>query len=292
MPHSAQEIRRTLGLRSAGIGVYVGQHPAATSLSKTYGGQLLAQATVAATHTVDADRELHSLNAWFLMAGDTDRPVSYAVEKVRDGRSFSGRSVIATQEGGELLRLFASFHVPESGLSHAIEAPSAPAPDSLPTLNEVMRLASTVPHESWQREWAGIEVRYVPDHLDDRGTAPSRQQFWVRVRDRLPDDPALHRQVLTYLSDHMLLAASLASHGFMLGDPELPRATLNHAVWFHSHARADEWLLVDQRSPWAGGALGYSAATIHTSEGQFVASLAQEGLIRPRGELRRRLGFT
>jgi acyl-CoA thioesterase-2 len=292
VPHSAGSIRAALDLTRVDADAFVGRHAAGTTLSKTYGGQLLAQATAAATRTVAEVRELHSLTAWFLAAGTTGHAIRYEVERVRDGRTFTGRSVIARQGETELLRLFASFHVPEPGLQHAVTAPEAPGPESVPPLHEVMSRRSALPSAPWQREWAGLEVRYVPDHLRLDGEAPSRQQFWVRLRDRLPDDPTLHRQVITYLSDHMLLAAALVSHGFMLGDPELPRASLNHAIWFHSHARADEWLLVDQRSPWAGSALGYSAATVHTIDGQLVASVGQEGLIRPVGELRRKLGFS
>ena len=291
MPHTAANIAKTLELESAGPKTFLGRHPSGSRLTKSYGGQLVAQAAVAATRTVAIGRELHSLNALFLSAGTTDRPIVYEVEEVRNGRSFSSRSVRALQGEHEVLRLFASFHAPEPGLAHTTGPPEVLGPEAVPSLQDVMRRASTLSHAQWQREWAGLDVRYLPDHVSAVGVAPSRQQFWVRLRHPLPDDLALHRHVVTYLSDHLLLAASLVSHGFMLGDPELPRATLNHSVWFHGHARADEWLLFDQRSPWAGNALGFSIASIYTEGGTLVASLAQEGLIRPGGELRRSLGF-
>jgi acyl-CoA thioesterase II len=290
MPHSAEEILAMLDLETIDETTYVGGHQGSTRLAKVYGGQLFAQALVAASRTVASDRPVNSLQGHFLAAGSHDAPVRYQVESVRDGRSFSSRSVRAYQGDRQVLHLAASFHVPEEGLAHQSEMPAAPPPEDLPPLHEVMARVSTLPHEDWRHEWAGLDVRYVPDNLiDAAGRIPAVQQMWVKTRDQLPEDPAVHRQVLAYLSDHTLLAASLVPHGFMLGDPELPRATLNHSLWFHDDARADEWLLVDQRSPWAGGARGVSFASIHTADGRRIASMAQEGLIRPQGELRRRL---
>jgi acyl-CoA thioesterase-2 len=237
---------------------------------------------------VDGDRRPHSLHGHFLAPGTHDRPVRYEVEEVRDGTSFSSRAVRAIQGEREVLRLAASFHVPEPGFEHSTSMPRTPPPDALPLLHDVMAHASSISSDEWRAEWDGLEVRYVPDHLGGRA-APARQQLWVRVRDRLPDDIQLHREVVTYLSDHTILASSLIPHGFMLGDPDLPRATLNHSVWFHGDARADEWLLLDHTSPWAGGALGFAHGAVYTQDGTLVASLAQEGLIRPYGHLRERL---
>jgi acyl-CoA thioesterase-2 len=217
--------------------------------------------------------------------------VRYEVDEVRDGRSFSTRAVRAFQGDREVLVLLASFQPREPGLSHHGQMPAAPRPEHVPAVHDVMDVASTLSGKEWQAEWQGLDLRYVADNLDGaRGRTPAVQQVWVRVKRALPDDPALHRHVLAYLSDLTLLSASLLPHGLLFGDPELPRATLNHNVWFHADARADEWLLFDQRSPWAGGARGLSFASIFTQDGRHVASLAQEGLIRPRGELRRRLG--
>jgi acyl-CoA thioesterase-2 len=155
-----------------------------------------------------------------------------------------------------------------------------------------MHKASALSAEEWRQEWAGLDLRYIPDNLrsaSGRGTGV--QQLWVRVKQTLPDDPALHQHTLAYLSDLTLLSTSLLPHGIVFGAPDLPRATLNHSVWFHAPARADEWLFVDQHSPWAGGARGLSFASVYTVDGQLVASLAQEGLIRPLGEMRQRLGM-
>ncbi|RYE40769.1 MAG: acyl-CoA thioesterase II [Hyphomicrobiales bacterium] len=290
MPTSA-EIVALLSLQKLGGDIFVGQQPHSSTLEKVYGGQLFGQAVVAARVTVeDPFRTAHSLQAYFLDAGRHGSPVHYHVDRLRDGRSFSARSVLAIQDGRPLLRLMASFHVPEPGLSHAEPMPTVAPPDKLPSIQDVIRDRSTLPDEPWRREWDGLDIRYVPDNLANiRLHRPGRQQIWIRVCDPLPDDPALHREVLTYLSDIGLLNTALVPHGMVMGAPELPRATLNHSVWLHAPARPDTWLLIDQRSPRAVGARALSFAEVFTAEGRHVASFAQEGLIRPRGALRQQL---
>jgi acyl-CoA thioesterase-2 len=291
MPN-ASEIVKLLDLSQVGPGHFVGDHPEMSLLTKVFGGQLVGQALVAAARTVDESRPAHSLQATFLEPGFHGDPVRYDVEAVRDGRSFSTRAVRAFQGDREVLSVTASFQPREPGLVHQVPMPAAPRPDDVPPLYELMDTASTLSGEDWRAEWVGVEMRYVAHNLDGaHGRIPAVQQLWIRVTQALPDDPALHRHVLAYLSDLTLLSTSLLPHGLLLGAPELPRATLNHSVWFHADARADEWLLFDQRSPWAGGARGLSFASIFTEDGQHVASLAQEGLIRPRGEMRQRLGL-
>jgi acyl-CoA thioesterase-2 len=289
---SASEIVDLLDLSQVGTGRFIGGHPAASLLAKVYGGQLFGQALVAAARTVDESRPAHCLQATCLEPGTHADPVRYDVQKLRDGRSFSTRAVRASQGDREVLSLTASFQPCEPGLSHQAQMPPAPRPEDLPPLHDVMAAASTLSGEEWRDEWEGLDIRYVADNLVGApGRLPAVQQMWVRVKETLPEDSALHRHVLAYLSDLTLLSASLLPHGFVFGAADLPRATLNHSVWFHADARADEWLLVDQRSPWAGGARGLSFASVFTEDGRHVASLAQEGLIRPRGELRRRLRF-
>lgn len=294
MPATAAEIVRLLDLERNGADLFVGPRPRRSALEKTYGGQLVGQALVAAARTVDDCRPAHSLHGLFLAAGNPTEPVTHEVARVRDGRSFSLRTVSSRQGGREVFRLTASFQPVEEGLAHQLKMPVVPSPGDVPTLHEVMRSSSSLEHEEWRAEWAGVELRYIPDNLarSTNGEGPGVQQLWVRVNGALPDDAALHRHVIAYLSDLTLLSTSLLPHGIMLGSAELPRATLNHSVWFHQDARADEWLLVDQRSPWAGGARGLSFAAIYTADGAHVASLAQEGLIRPHGQLRRRLGLS
>ena len=291
MPRSAEEIVRLLTLEQVTGSRYRGPQPEQTTLVKAYGGQTLAQGLAAAAHTVTPRRPPHSVQAFFVQPADTRRPVDYDVESVHDGRSVSARVVRACQDGRLLAQLFASFQEPEIGFEHSMSPPaSVPPPEELPSLADVMHTASDLDAEEWRREWEALDLRYRSDQpTDAAGTGPGTQQLWVRVRGRLPDDPALHRQVLAYLSDLTLLAASLRPHGLTVGASELPRATMNHTVWFHADARVDEWLLIDQRSPWAGGARGLAFGSIHTRHGLLVASLAQEGMIRPYGGLRTRL---
>ncbi|QCX26521.1 acyl-CoA thioesterase [Nocardioides jishulii] len=283
------ELLALLDLDCPWPGHLVGGQPPASMLDKVYGGQLLAQALVAMTRTVDLDRRAHAVQGTFFHPGNHVDALHYDVEKLRDGRSFSVRSVVASQDSRELLRATASFQVPEPGLAHSPAAPPAPPPDDLPSLADVIRDHSELDDAPWRREWPGVDVRYVDALLDSPDpTGPGRQQVWMKVRRTLPDDPVLHHQVLTYLSDLTLVNASLVPHGILVGAPELPRATLNHTVWLHEDVRADEWFLVDQTSPWAGGARGFSRAEVF-QDGRHVASYAQEGLIRPRGDLRKRL---
>jgi acyl-CoA thioesterase II len=289
MPTST-ELIRLLSVEPLGDDRFLGHQPSTSILAKTYGGQLFGQALASAAQTVDVDRVAHSVQIACLEAGRHDVPLQYQVERTRDGRSFSARTVVATQEDRVLMHLHASFQVPERGLQHAAPMPDTPAPSELPSLQDVMRDYSSLPDEPWRREWQGIDIRYVPDRMETSlREQQGVQQVWLRVQNRLPDDPALHLHVLAYLSDLGLLNTSLVPHGFVLGAPELPRATLNHTIWFHGEVRADEWLLVDQHSPWAGGARGLSFGRVFSADGRQVASLAQEGLVRPYGALRARL---
>ena len=292
MPSSAAEIVRILDLQDDAVDHYAGGHPDESLLAKVYGGQLIAQALVAATRTVPAGRPVHSLQTVCLDPGRHGEPVHFEVERIRDGRSFSARAVKAFQGGRPVLRLLASYQPREPGLSHETPMPVAPPPQGLPFVHEIMAEHSNLSGKEWRVEWRGLDIRYVPGPLEGRiGRTPAVQQLWVRVKDRLPDDPHLHRHIVAYLSDLAMASAALLPHGLVFGDLDLPRATLNHSVWFHEDARADEWLFVDQRSPWAGGARGLSFASVYRLDGRPVASLAQEGLIRPLGEMRQRLGF-
>jgi len=289
---TAAEITALLDLQDVGDDSFRGSQRTESILDKTYGGQLFAQSLAAAARTVDPQCQVHAIQVACLEAGRHDQPLDFTVRRNRDGRSFASRTVEASQQGRVLLHLHASFQISEQGLHHAPAMPAAPDPDGLPDLFDMMREHSALPHAAWRREWEGIDLRYVPESLErSRREQQGRQQVWIRVGDRLPDDPALHRQVLAYLSDITLLNASLLPHGFLIGAPDLPRATLNHTIWFHEDGRADEWLLVDQHSPWAGGARGLSFADVFSADGRHVASYAQEGLIRPRGDLRREYGW-
>lgn len=291
MPTTA-EILSLLSLDPVAEDHFLGGQPETSILDKVYGGQLFAQALQAATATAPPDRRAHVLQASCLEPGHHGAPVDYAVERVRDGRSFSLRAVTATQQDRPLLRALVSFHVPEPGLTHRADPPLDRAdPASLPPFQAVIRDHSDLDDHPWWGEWEGIDIRYDPAHIEpSRGSDRGRQALWMRTADPLPDDEATHRLVFAYLSDLGILSSSLLPHGMVLGAPLLPRATLNHTIWLHAPARADEWLLFEQSSPWAGDARGFGRAEVYDRDGRLIASLAQEGLIRPRGELRERYG--
>ncbi len=254
---------------------------------RTFGGQVAGQALVAAARTVGDDRWVHSLHAYFLRPGDPSVPILYEVDRIRDGRSFTTRRVVAIQHGRAIFNLAASFQVEEPGLEHQSPMPPAPDPESLPTFAE--RYADYADRMgTWLTRPRPIDTRYV----DPVGTVlpaelpgPDGRQVWFRADGRLPDDPVLHACVLTYASDMTLLDATIAPHGFVNVEGKIMMASLDHAMWFHRPFRADEWLLYVQGSPSASGARGLAWGGIFTAEGALVVSVVQEGLIRPVGEV-------
>jgi acyl-CoA thioesterase-2 len=253
--------------------------PAAqTDLQRTYGGQVLAQAVVAAYGTFPPSRVLHSLHAQFLEAGRADSPILYDVLPTRDGQHFSTRLVTARQGGRRIFTMVCSAQTPESGLDHQDAAPDVPAPDDCPSMAEEVVRRRGAAAGRFFREWDGLEVRYASGLADSPPHHQGSLAVWVRANGRLNDDPVLHQAVLAYLSDLTLLSVSLIPHGMTFG-PGVVAASLDHAMWFHRPVRADDWLLYDQISPSASGARGFSLGRIHGG-GQLAASAAQEGLIR------------
>jgi acyl-CoA thioesterase-2 len=291
MPQSLDELVALLDLEVLELNLFRGTAPA-TQLQRTFGGQVAGQALMAAGRTVEAPdaapapppgrRDLHSLHAYFLHPGDPTTPIVYQVERVRDGRSFSTRRVIAIQHGRPIFALSASFQVPEPGLEHADTAPDVPPPDEVPTMEQRLAVAGR-PLSEWQ-EWDALDVRHVgpglfgPSVIGPDGRPRSR--VWLRADGTLPDDPLLHACVLTYASDLTLLRASLLGHD--VGRDDLQMASLDHAMWFHGPARADEWLIYDQVSPAASGGRGLAVGKMFTAGGRLVATVVQEGLIRVR----------
>ena len=250
--------------------------------SRVFGGLVVAQALVAASRTV-AERAPHSLHAYFVLPGDPTIPIVYEVERVRDGHSFTTRRCIAVQAGRTIFDLFASFQTEERGLEHQAPMPEAPNPDDL--AQQTAEMAKAVPEglRRWFAAESAIEVRPCDPHRYDIGRpAEPRQQFWIRAAGPLPDDPAVHRAVLAYLSDLTLIDVALAAHGRTLFEPDFAVASLDHALWFHRAARADEWLLYSQDSPNTSGSRGLARGLIHDRSGRLVASVMQEGLIRMR----------
>lgn len=251
---------------------------------RVFGGQVLGQALVAASRTVEEPRAAHSLHGYFLIGGDPNRPIIYEVERVRDGGSFTTRRVKAIQAGMAIFVMSASFHRAEPGFEHQITMPKVPRPDELPSERELMeKLLPRMPEpirKYFQRK-RPIELRPVGfERYMRRQKGEPQQCVWMRASGRLPDDPQLHQCVLAYASDMTLLDTALIAHGRMLFDPDLQMASLDHALWLHRPFRADEWLLYSQDSPSAQGARGFCRGSVFTAAGELVASVAQEGLMR------------
>ena len=253
---------------------------------RVFGGQVAGQALVAAGRTVPADRPVHSLHAYFLRPGDPDVPIIYEVDRIRDGRSFTTRRVVAVQHGEAIFNLAASFHHREPGLEHQLPMPAAPDPESLPTMAElVARRPGFANFWSTPRP---IDVRYVREPPWLARSAPAdpvpKSQVWLRADGRLPDDPLVHVCAVTYASDMSLLDSVLLAHGVSWEDVA-SGASLDHAMWFHRPFRADEWLLYDQDSPSSTGARGLARGELFTRDGRLCVSVVQEGLIRVRNSV-------
>jgi len=248
---------------------------------RVFGGQVAGQALVAAGRTVERGN-VHSLHAYFLRPGDTSVPILYEVDRIRDGRSFTTRRVVAIQHGRAIFNLSASFHVDESGPDHQLPMPDVPDPESLPTFQE--RMAPYVDKfGDWLTRPQPIDQRYVDDPggpFSRVGGRPPRQRIWIRADGRLADDQLLHDCVVAYASDMSLLDSVMLPHRLSWDDPRIMGASLDHAMWFHRPFRADEWLLYDQESPSAAGARGLARGTIFTRDGRLALSVVQEGLVR------------
>jgi acyl-CoA thioesterase-2 len=256
-----------------------------SSRYRVFGGQVIAQALVAANRTVE-ERQVHSLHGYFMLGGDPTIPILYEVERIRDGRSFTTRRVRAIQRGESIFAMMVSFHREETGLHHELAMPRVPHPDDLPNADEIrarfVPLLSPVRQSYWKSERA-IDLRPIdPDAYFDRKEAAQNQNVWFRTTGPLPDDPALHAAVLAYASDLTLLDGAAVAHARSVIDPEIQAASLDHALWFHENFRADQWLLYTQDSPWSGHARGLGRGLIYTESGRLVASVAQEGMIRLR----------
>ncbi|PXA85720.1 acyl-CoA thioesterase II [Nostoc sp. 3335mG] len=253
-------------------------------LLRLFGGHVLAQALSAAQRTVAPGRLAHSLHAYFIRAGLPDLPIDYNVARYSDGRSFSSRRVEAMQGGKIILCLLASMHDDEPGAVHQIAMPDVPPPEDLTPQDDI--IAEALPHMPplrypfWNRD-LGIDYRAVEPFITvDPPVSSSRRHFWVRMKERLGDDPTEHQRMLTYLSDLYLMHTGLGPLGIGWADHRMQDASLDHALWFHQRFRADEWLLYAMDSPYAGGARTLGCGTIFAQDGRVVASVAQEGLIR------------
>jgi acyl-CoA thioesterase-2 len=252
-----------------------------------FGGQVLGQALSAATRTLPPERHVHSLHAYFLRPGDVSRPIVYDVDRIRDGKSFTTRRVVAIQNGQPIFNLAASFQKDEPGLEHGEPMPDVPPPESLP--DEQTRLAPYVdrlpafarPRASAERP---IETRPIDPLLDPFApvAVPARKRLWLRATGKLPDAPSLHAAMLAYASDFSFVTTALLPHAVTLLTPGIQIASVDHVMWFHRPFRVDEWLLYVMDSPSASGARGLARGSVFSRDGRLVATCAQEGLIRLR----------
>jgi len=272
-----------LELEKLEVNIYRGQNRD-LGTGRVFGGQVFAQALVAARRTVDEPREAHSVHGYFLRAGDLEAPIVFFVDRPRDGGSFTSRRVTAIQHGEAIFHLSASFHVAEPGLDHQGDMPDVAAPDTLrPELELLRERAERLPESLREvlTQDRPLDFRVVPRDEKGTGQAP-RRAVWFRSVSALPDDVIVHQAILAYASDYGFLPTSLLPHDVSYRDPRLQMASLDHTIWMHRPFRADEWLLYVMDSPSAAGARGFVHGQVFTQRGAHVASVAQEGLIRMR----------
>ena len=285
--HTLQGLLDLLDLEPLEHNIYRGRNRDIGS-GRVYGGQVLAQALVAARRTIDEEREAHSLHGYFILPGDIHAPIVYFVDRLRDGKSFTTRQVTAIQHGRAIFSMSASFQVREDGLEHQAEMPDVPPPEELPRELDLIRaVADRIPEP--------LREVYTQDRpIDFRPVAPldpfrpeprePLKHVWFRADGAMPGEALAQQAVLAYASDYGLLGTALLPHGLPLHSRRMQAATLDHAIWFHRPFRVDEWLLYASDAPSASGARGFTRGSIFTRDGALVASTVQEGLLRVRGE--------
>lgn len=277
-----QQLLKVLALEPIGPDRFtsINMHPKGF---RVYGGQVLAQAVSAAHQTVDPERVIHSQHAYFLRQGKPDQPLEYEVERARDGGSFSSRRVVASQGGEAVLVSSMSFQLPSEGLDYQESLPDVAAPEELPTERERALAAGALNENFMITTGEDIEVRTV-EQINWK--APQQRHgvlhSWVRTTGPLPDTATLHREMLAYMSDNMLLDAGLIQHGRSYKDRSLQVASLDHAIWFHQEFRADQWLLQRAEVERNSGGRTLVRGRFYTRDGRHVATTMQQGLMRPR----------
>ncbi len=287
MSYDVSALLELLDLEPLELNIYRGQSRDIGS-GRVYGGQVLAQALVAARRTVDEERTAHSLHGYFILPGDIHAPIVYFVDRLRDGKSFTTRQVTAIQHGRAIFNMSVSFQVAEDdGPDHQVEMPDVPPPEELPReLDLVRAMADRIPEplRAVYTQDRPIDFRPVSpvDPFQPERRAPAKH-VWFRAVGELPEDDVLsHQATLAYASDYGLLGTALLPHGLSFQMRRLQAATLDHALWFHRPFRASEWLLYSMDAPSASGARGFTRGSIFTRDGRLVASSAQEGLLRVR----------
>ena len=283
---TADELIALFDLEPSGEDRFVGHSPH-NGWKRVFGGQVLAQALVAAERTV-AGRDPHSLHGYFLLGGDPREAILFEVERLRDGRSFTTRRIVARQKGEAIFVMTASFHAQEPGFEHSAPMPKAPPPEECPDPRKAIeRLEGPARFRmkgmldtTWPIDFRPTDLgRYTPG-----AEREPNQTLWTRIGEPLRDDPALHRAALLYLSDMSMLETAIGAHGRSIYDNRLQVASLDHAMWFHRPGRADDWLLYVQDSPNASGATALVRGLLYARDGALIASVAQEGLIRQRDD--------
>ena len=282
MSDSLDKLVDLLDLEQIEVNIFRGRSPE-ERVQRVFGGQVAGQALVAAGRTVPDDRPVHSLQAYFIRPGDPAVPLVYSVDRVRDGRSFTTRRVVAVQHGRPIFTLSASFHRAEEGLVHSTPMPRVPPPEDLRRNSDRLEdlLGTRLPPHFRD---GPIDLRSVGPLSIEAERDPSlrmpKNLVWLRVNGKLPDDPLLHVCLMTYASDMTLLDTVLLEHGVSWHSGRISGASLDHAMWFHRPFRADQWLLYAQESPIASGARGLARGEVFTADGDLVVSVVQEGLIR------------
>lgn len=286
MTTAMDELLSILDLERLEHNLFRGRSPE-SDWQRVFGGQTIAQALVAAQRTVEPDRHVHSLHGYFMRPGDTQLPIVYEVDRIRDGGSFTTRRVVATQHGHAIFSLEASFQKDEEGLEHQVPMPlDVPEPDSLMSQQELIsRFGDSVP-EGISRYWERprpVEMKPVMlKHYTSREKLEPKQNIWIRTTGPVPNDRAVQSAVLAYLSDMTLLDTSTFAHGRAVFDPDIQAASLDHAMWFHRQNPLDDWILYTQDSPSTQGGRGFTRGALFARDGTLIASVAQEGLIRLR----------
>ncbi len=281
------ELLALLELEPLEVNIYRGLNRDIGS-GRVFGGQVFAQALVAAQRTVAAGRDAHSVHGYFLRAGDLKTPIIFFVDRPRDGGSFTSRRVTAIQHGEAIFHLSASFHVNEAGLEHQATMPEVPPPESLaPELRLIREMADRIPESLRSVLTQDRPIDFRPVAPVDPFVAETREpvrHLWFKVVSSLPDERIIHQAVLAYASDYGLLPTALYPHAVSMRDRRLQIASLDHSLWLHRPFRADDWLLYAMDSPVAAGARGFVRGSVFTRAGELVASVAQEGLMRLRGD--------
>lgn len=285
MGYDVQDLLKLLDLEPIEFNIYRGQNRDIGS-GRVFGGQVLAQGLVAAQRTVEEDRIAHSLHGYFILPGDLEVPIVYFVDRLRDGRHFTTRRVTAIQHGRAIFNMSVSFHLPEPGLEHQMPMPEVPPPESLRNELEYVRERAPrdLPPELYQVITQDRPIDFRPveevDPFNPQKHAPVRR-MWLRAIGPMPDETLSHQAVLAFASDYGLLGTALLPHARSFRRPDIMVASLDHSLWLHRTCRIDDWLLYVIESPVSTGALGFARGHIFTRDGVLVASVAQEGLMRP-----------